>query len=142
MTFLEWFYALEKPSWTPTPLIIRTVWMILYPLIFLSFGYVFLLYLRGKLPARVALPFALNLIANLLFMPIQSGLRDLWLASLDILFVWVTLLWAILAVWPHRRWVALLQIPYFLWVSLATVVQLSITWLNPRYGPSPPAPGV
>jgi tryptophan-rich sensory protein len=35
-----------------------------------------------------------------------------------------------LAVWPHYRWVAAAQVPYFIWVSIATVLQLSITWMN------------
>jgi tryptophan-rich sensory protein len=133
-SFLDWYLALHKPSWTPAPETIRTIWMILYPVIFLSFGYVFLQFGRRKISGWVALPFILNLLANLLFMPIQSGLRDLWLASVDILVVWATLLWAIVAIWPHVRWVALVQIPYLLWVSIATVLQLSITWMNDRYG--------
>jgi tryptophan-rich sensory protein len=35
-----------------------------------------------------------------------------------------------LAVWPHNRVVAAAQVPYFVWVSIATVLQLSITWMN------------
>jgi tryptophan-rich sensory protein len=35
-----------------------------------------------------------------------------------------------IAVWRHSRWVALAQLPYFVWVSIATVPQLSITWMN------------
>jgi tryptophan-rich sensory protein len=27
-------------------------------------------------------------------------------------------------------WVALAQVPHFVWVSIATVLQLSITWMN------------
>ena len=30
----------------------------------------------------------------------------------------------------HHRWVAAAQVPYFVWVSIATVLQLSITWMN------------
>ena len=131
--FLEWYMTLEKPSWTPAPETIRTIWVILYPIIFLSFGYVFYLFGRRQLSGWVTLPFILNLIANLLFMPIQSGLRDLWLASADILIVWATLIWAMVAVWQQVRWVALVQIPYLVWVSIATVLQLSITWMNARY---------
>ena len=33
-------------------------------------------------------------------------------------------------VWPHYRWAAAAQVPYFVWVSIATVLQLSITWMN------------
>jgi tryptophan-rich sensory protein len=52
------------------------------------------------------------------------------LASVDILVVWVTIIWMILVVWPYYRWIAVAQVPYLVWVSLATVLQLSITWVN------------
>jgi benzodiazapine receptor len=78
----------------------------------------------------VALPFAINLVANLIFTPIQFGMRNLPLATVDILIVWATIIGCMVAVWPHSRWVALAQVPYFIWVSLATVLQLSITAMN------------
>jgi len=78
----------------------------------------------------VALPFGINLVANLIFTPIQFGLRNLPLAAVDILIVWATIIWMMVAVWKHCRWVAVAQVPYFVWVSIATVLQLSITWWN------------
>ena len=78
----------------------------------------------------MALPFAINLAANLLFTPIQFGLRNLPLASIDIIVVWGTIVWMVSAVWKYYRWVAIAQAPYFAWVSVATVLQLSITWMN------------
>ena len=85
---------------------------------------------RGKVGWKVALPFAINLVANLLFMPIFAGLRNVRLASVDIVIVWASLVWCVVAVWPHYKWVAVTQMPYFVWVSIATVLQLSITWMN------------
>ncbi len=84
------------------------------------------------MPWVVALPFAINLVANLIFTPILFGLRNLPLAALDILIVWGMILWMIIAVWRHYRWVAVAQVPYLIWVSIATVLQLSITWMNWR----------
>ena len=78
----------------------------------------------------MAIPFAINLVANVLFTPIQFGLRNLDLAALDILVVWGSLVWLMVAIWPHFRWVAVAQIPYLVWVSIATVLQMSITWHN------------
>ena len=130
MNFLEWYNTLAKPSWTPAPATIGLIWRILYPVILVSFGFVFAQAARRKLPWRAALPFAVNLVANLLFTPIQFGLRNLPLASADILIVWATILWMMVAVWRHHRWVAVAQAPYFAWVSLATILQLSITWMN------------
>ena len=129
MTWIEWYDSLAKPSWTPAPATISLIWMILYPIILISFGLVFVQATRKKLPGKVAVPFAINLVANLLFMPIFAGLRSVPLAA-DIVVVWATLVWCVVAVWPHSRWVALAQVPYFVWVSIATVLQLSITAMN------------
>ena len=76
------------------------------------------------------MPFAVNLVANLLFMPIFSGLRNVPLAAVDIVIVWATIIWCVVAVWWHFKWVAVAQGPYFIWVSIATVIQLLITWMN------------
>ena len=130
MDWRSWYDSLEKPSWTPEPSTIGLIWQILYPIILVTFGYVFFLVARRKLPWQVAVPFAINLAANIAFTPIQFGLRNLPLASVDILVVWATILWAMVAVWKHARWVALAQLPYLTWVSIATVLQLSITWSN------------
>ena len=133
MDWMTWYNALAKPSWTPAPATIGLIWQILYPVILVSFGFCFVQALRGKLPWMVALPFAINLVANLLFTPIQFGLRNLPLASVDILLVWGTIIWAAIAIWPHYRWVAIAQVPYFVWVSIAAVLQLSITVMNWRW---------
>lgn len=130
MPWLEWYNSLAKPSWTPAPATIGMIWQILYPIIVVSFGFVFVQAFREKLPWKVATPFAVDLVSNLIFTPIQFGLRNLPLAAVDILIVWATIIWMMIAVWRHYRWVALAQVPYFAWVSLATVLQLSITAMN------------
>jgi tryptophan-rich sensory protein len=130
MDFMPWYQSLAKPAWTPDPATIGLVWQTLYPIIIVTFAFVFVQAARKKIGWRVALPFAINLVANLVFTPIQFGLRNLTLAALDILVVWVTILWMIAAVWKHYRWVAVAQVPYLIWVSIATVLQLTITWMN------------
>lgn len=130
MDWKTWYDELTKPAWTPEPATIGLIWQLLYPVIFVTFGFIFVQALRGRIGWRVAAPFALNLAANLIFTPIQFGLRNLPLASVDILVVWGTIIWLMIAAWPHYRWVTLAQIPYFVWVSIATVLQLSITASN------------
>lgn len=130
MPWIDWYNSLAKPGWPPAPATIGMIWQILYPIILVSFGFVFVQAIRKKVPWPVALPFAINLVANLIFTPIQFGLRNLPLASVDILIVWTTIIWMMVAVWRHYRWVAIAQLPYFVWVSIATVLQLSITVMN------------
>ena len=134
MDWMEWYQGLAKPSWTPAPATIGAIWSILYPVIAVTFLVVFVQAARGRMPWWVAVPFALNLVANLAFTPIQFRLRNLPLAAVDIVVVWGTLVWMMAAVWRHAAWIALAQVPYFVWVSIATVLQLSITWMNRRPG--------
>jgi len=130
MTWMEWYNSLAKPSWTPAPSTISLIWMILYPIIVISFGFVFIRAFQGKVSRLVAVPFAINLVANLLFMPIFAGLRNVPLACVDILIVWATIIWCVVVAWPVYRWIAVAQVPYFVWVSTATVIQVSITAMN------------
>lgn len=126
----EWYAMLVKPEWAPPEWLFGPVWTVLYAMIIASFGFVLWQCLRGQLPWRTFLPFGLNMVFNLLFSPLQFGLRNNILASVDILLVLATLVWLLLSIRPLVPWVAFVNLPYLIWVSFATVLQLTITWLN------------
>lgn len=126
----NWYQQIIKPSWAPPSWLFGPVWTFLYILIAISFGKVFLMAWQKKIPAIIVLPFILNLIFNFSFTPIQFELKNNYLAALDILLVLATLIWAMLAIFPHERWITYIQIPYLLWVIFATVLQLTVTYLN------------
>jgi len=129
----NWYSTLIKPSFAPPSWLFGPVWTVLYAIIAVTFGTVFYKAFTGHLPWMVALPFALNLVFNFAFTPLQFGLRNNLLASIDILLVVGTLVWALVALWyaaPELRWAVYANIPYLLWGSFATVLQLSITFLN------------
>lgn len=126
----NWYLDLIKPTWAPPGWLFGPVWSVLYIIIFVSFGFVFYKIWQGELPRLLALPFALNLLFNFAFTPIQFGLKSNTLAAIDILLVLGTLVWALYLIYPHFKWVALINIPYLLWVCFATVLQLTITYLN------------
>lgn len=126
----NWYSTLIKPTWAPPSWLFGPVWTVLYVIIVISFGTVFYKVFTKQIPWIVALPFALNLLFNAAFTPLQFGLQNNLLAAIDILLVLGTLVWAMIAIWPHTRWVAYANIPYLAWVSFATILQLSITYLN------------
>lgn len=133
MNTYNWYSQLIKPLWSPPSWLFGPVWTVLYVIIAFSFGTVFYKTITGKLSWIIALPFALNLIFNFAFTPIQFGLKNNLLAAIDILLVLITLIWALIAIWqalPEIRWVVYANIPYLVWVSFATVLQLTITYLN------------
>ncbi len=125
-----WYQLLEKPFWAPPAWVFGPVWTILYTIIALSFGYVLYLVFKKKLPPITLLPFGFNLLFNLLYTPIQFGLHNLFLATVDIVLVLGTLVWFLRVIYTKVRWVALVNIPYLLWVTFATWLQCAITYLN------------
>ena len=133
MNAYNWYSQLIKPSWSPPSWLFGPVWTFLYVLIALSFGKVFWMAAKKEIALIKALPFALNLIFNFAFTPLQFGLKNNLLAAIDILLVLGTLIWALYAIWhasPEIRWVVYVNIPYLLWVTFATCLQLTITYLN------------
>ncbi len=126
----NWYSQLIKPSWSPPAWVFGPVWSVLYAIIAVSFGTIFYRAYKRQIPRSAAVPFALNLVFNFAFTPLQFGLKNNLLAAIDILFILATLIWSILTAWKHLRWVAVVNIPYLLWVSFATLLQLTITWLN------------
>ena len=126
----NWYAELVRPEWAPPAWVFSPVWSVLYVIIAVSFGYVFYQVWQGRFPRWVAVPFALNLVCNAVFTPVQFWLQINWLALVVVGLVVVTLVWSMVAIWPYARWVALVNIPYLLWGGFATVLQATITYLN------------
>ncbi len=126
----DWYQTLKKPRWAPPAWVFGPVWTVLYVIIAVSFGAVFLASSSGAAPAALSLPFVLNLVFNLAYTPLQFGLRNNYLAAADVLLVLVTLAWALVAAYPVLSWVAWVNLPYLAWVSFATLLQLTITAMN------------
>ena len=136
------YQALVKPLWSPPAWVFGPVWTVLYAIIAVTYGTVFYRAATGALPWLVALPFALNLVFNFSFTYLQFGLRNNYLAAVDIILVLATLIWALYALYsfglklhietgaPTYAWIIYANTPYLLWVAFATVLQLTITYLN------------
>ena len=142
MNMNTWYQTLIKPSWAPPAWLFGPVWTLLYAIIAVTFGTVFLRAFQGKVPWLIALPFALNLIFNFAFTPLQFGLRSNLLAMIDIFLVLATLVWALYGLYSFGlklhietgaatyAWIIYANIPYLVWVLFATVLQVSVTYLN------------
>lgn len=126
----NWYLKLIKPSWAPPSWLFGPVWSVLYLIIAITYGYAGWMFFTKKIPFMVLLPFILNLIFNFAFTPLQFGLKNNLLATVDILLVLGTLIWLIVAIYPHAKWIAYANIPYLVWVGFATILQITITYLN------------
>ncbi len=130
MNTYNWYQALKKPTWAPPSYLFGPVWTFLYILIAISFIRVFIMFFQKQIPFIVALPFILNIFFNIIFTPIQFGLKSNVLASLDISLILITLIWAMIVIYKYSSWITYIQLPYLAWVCFATVLQFTIMWMN------------
>ncbi len=130
MKTYEWYQSLIKPSFAPPSWLFGPVWTVLYLIIFSSYGYTTQLVLNKKVPNIILIPLIINLVSNFLFTTFQFGLKSNVLAAMDILIVLGTIVWFMKIIYPYSRVIFLAQVPYLLWVSFATILQLTITYLN------------
>ena len=126
----DWYRSLKKPDWAPPETLFGQVWSILYVIIIGVNIYVLTLVVSGKIDWKVGLPFWINRVLNIIYTPIQFGLKNNYLALVDIVLVLATIVWAMIALWPTSKLASGLYAPYLIWVAIATVLQISITWLN------------
>lgn len=129
-TYPEFYQSIDKPFFAPPDWVFGVAWGIIYPLIAIAFVYLAYLTWKKKVPVTLIVVFAINLIANFLFTPIQLGLDALWPASVDILVVLGTLLYLEWKLLKYSKTLFVLLLPYLLWGAFATVLQLTITFIN------------
>lgn len=142
LTIQTWYLSINKPDWAPPVWAFGVAWSIIYPLMAISFGYVFWQsFVKRTMPLKIGFLFAINLIFNIIYsvgtftvFNDGQGINDIeryyWPATFVVSTVLVTLAFMIVTTWTRARWVAILQIPYILWVSLATMLQIAITLSN------------
>ncbi len=130
MNSYNWYSKLKKPTWAPPSWLFGPVWTFLYILIAISFGKVFLMAFQGQIAFLIIIPFVLNIIFNFSFTPLQFGLRNNFLAAIDVTLIFLTLVWAMISIYPIEPWIAFIQIPYLVWVSFASILQFTVTYMN------------
>ncbi len=132
MDYRTFYSSIKKPFFAPPPWFFGLAWSIIYPLIgiaFLRLGY---LVWVGFAPLSLFLVFVLNLIANVVYTPIQLRVSPFIGATLDIYVVLLTVLYIEWFVWGTYPLIFILLLPYLLWGAFATVLQTSILYLNTK----------
>lgn len=122
----EWYAGLAKPAFNPPNWIFAPVWSVLYVLIGISGGR---MWLRAK-NSRAMLLWFLQMILNFCWSPAFFGQHS---TGLGLIIILAMLAVIITFIWKVRRLdkiSALCFLPYALWVSFATVLNLSLYLLN------------
>jgi benzodiazapine receptor len=124
-----WYRALRKPFFTPPNWLFSPAWISLYALMGIS---LFFVWRRSDHPRfkPALIFFFIQLILNILWSVAFFGLRSPLLGLMDIILLWIAILFTILNFFKVSKFAGVLLIPYLLWVGFATVLNFSLWILN------------
>ena len=125
-----WYATLQKPSFNPPNWIFGPAWITLYFLMGVAAFLVWRHGLERKEVRRALTIFGGQLVLNALWSIIFFGLHNPFWAFVEIIFLWLAILWMIIAFYKISRPAAYLLLPYILWVSFASILNFSILILN------------
>ncbi|KPF47393.1 TspO/MBR family protein [Rhizobium sp. AAP43] len=122
----DWYQALEKPFFNPPAWLFGPVWTILYVLIGIAGARI---WQRAPKSAAMQLWFA-QMAFNLLWSPAFFGLQNPELGLVVITGMLATIIAFMITAKPVDRVSPLLFAPYLAWVGFASLLNLSIAFLN------------
>jgi len=124
-----WYFTINKPSFNPPNEIFGPVWTVLYILMGISLFRISDLK-ASKERNHAIFIFGIQLILNFLWSVIFFKFHFVGLALLDISILWILIFMMILKFRKLDAIASFIQIPYLIWVSFASILNLSILYLN------------
>lgn len=122
-----WFKTLVKPVFAPPNWVFGPVWSILFFLMGIS---LYLVWSKKGNKEQALQFFAIQLFLNIAWSFLFFGLRSPYLAFIEIIFLWIAILFTIIKFYKIQKTSAYLLLPYILWVSFAAVLNYSLWILN------------
>lgn len=126
----DFYGQLVRPTWAPPAWLFGPVWTALYALMAVA---AWLVWRRGGFGAgRTALvAFLVQLALNSLWTWVFFRFRMGAASFVEIVVLWGTVLWTLVAFLRLRPLAGILLLPYFAWTSFATVLTWTVWRLNP-----------
>jgi len=125
-----WYATLAKPALNPPSWIFAPVWTTLYLLMGIAASLVWKKGLERR-DVKIALgAFVGQLVLNALWSVIFFGLHDPLWAFIDLVAMWLVIIWTMALFYRISKASMWLLMPYILWVSFAAFLNYSIWALN------------
>lgn len=125
-----WYSTIQKPLFNPPNWVFAPVWTTLFLLMGIS---LYLIWIKGLEKKEIKLAvsvFGLQLALNVLWSILFFGLKNPFLALIEIILLWIAILAATILFYKISKKAGLLLIPYLLWVAFAAFLNYSIWMLN------------
>lgn len=125
-----WFKTLNRPDFAPPNWLFAPVWTTLFLLMGIA---AWLVWRRGlnEPGVKKALGiFVLQLVLNVGWSAIFFGLKNPGLAFVEIILLWLAILWTVIVFARISKPAGWLLLPYIAWVTFASVLNFAIWRLN------------
>jgi tryptophan-rich sensory protein len=126
----SWYAGIAKPWFNPPSWAFAPVWLLLYALMATALCIIwsrdpYAKEMRGWVPLFFA-----HLLLNAMWTVFFFGLHAVFLAMVDIGLLLFSIFLLMMGAWEIDRRATYLLVPYFVWVSFATLLNVSIWYLN------------
>lgn len=121
-----WYAALIKPSWNPPAWIFGPAWTLLYTLMAVA---AWLVWKRDGWRRPLQL-YGLQLALNAAWTPLFFGAHALGWALVEIVVLWIAILFTLLSFRRVSRAAGWMLVPYLVWVTFATALNFTLWRLN------------
>jgi len=126
-----WYPTIKKPSFNPPNWVFAPVWTLLFILMGIAAGLVWDKLEQNKdLVKKGLLFFTIQLLLNALWSFLFIGLNNILLAAIEIILLFLVLYETYLIFKQIDKKASLLLIPYMAWVGFASVLTITIYFLN------------
>ncbi len=123
----DWYRTIAKPSWTPPDAVFGPVWTVLYIMMAVA---AWLVWRTGDQVRPALILFFVQLALNLAWTLLFFAARSPGLALIEVVFLWLGVLFTMLAFFARSRAAGWLFVPYLAWVSFAAVLNAAIWMMN------------
>jgi tryptophan-rich sensory protein len=124
----DWYVHLNKPFFNPPNYLFGPVWSILYLLMGVS---LFMILQSKSITKKKAISiFFVQLFLNFWWSFLFFKFQLLGISLIEIVLMWLSILWMIIEFKKINKTAAYLQIPYLAWVTFASLLNLAIWYLN------------
>jgi benzodiazapine receptor len=125
-----WYATLTKPSFNPPNWVFGPAWTVLYILMGIAAGLVWSSNADPLAKRRALGVYAIQLALNFCWSIIFFGLKAPVFALMEIVLLWLAIMWCIRMFRSIDQRAAWLFVPYLAWVSFAAVLNAAIVVLN------------
>jgi translocator protein len=124
-----WYALLQKPSFNPPNWIFAPVWTTLFALMGIA---VFMIWEKrnDRRAKNALLVFTFQMVLNVMWSILFFGGHSPLAGFIDIIILWMVIVWTIAVFRKVSPWSAWLLVPYLAWVSFAAYLNYSLMILN------------